>query len=352
MENMSDNSDKRKSPIDFKKIANVIKIHRKYYYCALPITLVLAYLMICCVPRYYECNVVLAPESNDVTSSGSMKSLASSLGMNSLLGLGNNDAISPELYPDLLSSNNFLIKMFPIEVTTKKGDIRINYYDYLNKYQKYAWWELIIGKVQEMVKPTPKSNFKGTDSIDVFGMSKKQQDIAGLIKKNISCTIDQKTYAITITVQDQDPKVCAIIADATRRHLQEFIVEYRTSKAKNDYAYYSKLYDEAKQNYEKARRKYASFADANVDAQLTGVKSMIDDLENDMQLKYNIYSTVSTQKQAALAKIQENTPAFTTLQSATMPTKPAGPKRMIISIAMTMVVFVVLSLYFLRKEIC
>lgn len=61
---------------------------------------------------------------------------------------------------------------------------------------------------------------------------------------------------------------------------------------------------------------------------------------------------MNTQKQAALAKIQENTPAFTTLQSATVPIKPAGPKRVLLSLAMTMVVFVIMSVYFLRKNIC
>ena len=89
-----------------------------------------------------------------------------------------------------------------------------------------------------------------------------------------------------------------------------------------------------------------------MDVTIRSVSSKIDDLENEMQLKYNIYSSMNTQKQAALAKIQEKTPAFTTLQSATVPIKPAGPKRMLISLAMTFVAFVVMSVYFLRKNIC
>lgn len=352
MENVSMEKEKGKSPLDFTKVGKAISSHRKHYYCILPAVLVLTYLLICCIPRYYTCSVVIAPESNDLSSSGTISSAMSSLGLGGLSKLGNNDAISPDLYPDLLSSNNFLVKLFPVVVTTKKGDLSTSYYDYLNKHQKSAWWALIITRVSEWVKPTPKSNFTGNGKVDVLNMDKKQQDIAGLISKNISCTIDQKTYAITITVKDQDARICATIADSTKQHLQDFIIDYRTSKARNDYVYYTKLYDEAKRDYEKARRKYASFSDANIDAELTSVRSLADDLENEMQLKYNVYSTVNTQRQAALAKIQENTPAFTTLQSATIPTKPAGPKRMIISLAMTMVAFVVITLFYLRKEIC
>ena len=51
------------------------------------------------------------------------------------------------------------------------------------------------------------------------------------------------------------------------------------------------------------------------------------DLENDMQLQYNNYNALNAQVIAAKAKVQEVTPAFTPLQSATVPLGPAGPKR-------------------------
>lgn len=341
-----------KKPIDINKISKTIWSHRKTYYYALPIVAIATYLLVCCVPRYYMSSVVLAPESSDNMSLGAFSSSLSSLGLGSLGKLSNNDAISPDLYPDLLSSNDFVVQMFPIKVTNKNGEICTNYYDYLNTKQKEAWWNKIRGFIMELINPTPKTNFKGTEKVNIFSMSKKQQDIAAKIKKNISCEIDQKTYAITISVKDQDPVICATIADSTRQYLQNFIIKYRTNKAQNDYSYYSKLCEEAKKEYEKARRKYAQFSDANMDVTIRSVSSKIDDLENEMQLKYNIYSSMNTQKQAALAKIQEKTPAFTTLQSATVPIKPAGPKRMLISLAMTFVAFVVMSVYFLRKNIC
>ena len=349
--NMQENL-KPKKMIDFKRIVEILLPHRKVYYCALPIVCVVTYLLICCIPRYYTCSVVLAPESNDLTSGGGFSSALSSLGLGSLGKMGNNDAISPELYPDLLASNNFLVKMFPVTVENKDGSIKTDYYDYLSTKQKSAWWDKIIGAIHEWADPTPPSNAKGTDKVDIFSMSKRQQDIAGIIKHNISCTMDQKTYAITITVQDQDPKICALIADSTKKYLQNFITDYRTSKARNDYEYYRKLCTKAREEYETARRKYAQSSDANIDPALTSIRSWIEDLENDMQLKYNIYSTVNTQMQAAQAKIQEKTPAFTTLQSATIPTKPAGPKRMLMSLAMMVVAFIGISLYYLRKEIC
>ena len=50
---------------------------------------------------------------------------------------------------------------------------------------------------------------------------------------------------------------------------------------------------------------------------------------------------LNNQLQAAKAKIQERTPAFTMLQNASVPTKPEGPKRMIFVLVMTFLAFVV-----------
>ena len=75
------------------------------------------------------------------------------------------------------------------------------------------------------------------------------------------------------------------------------------------------------------------------------------DLENDMQLKFNTYSTINTQYQAALAKVQERTPAFTQLQGASVPVKPSGPKRMLFVIGMLFLTAFGTVVYILKEDI-
>ena len=70
-----------------------------------------------------------------------------------------------------------------------------------------------------------------------------------------------------------------------------------------------------------------------------------------MQLKYNTYSTLNTQLQAAKAKIQEKTPAFTLIQGASVPIKASEPKRMFFVLGMTFFAFIVISLYVLKDII-
>lgn len=108
---------------------------------------------------------------------------------------------------------------------------------------------------------------------------------------------------------------------------------------------------EAKSKYERARQLYGSYSDANMNVLLESYKSKLEDLENDMQLKYNMYSSLNTQMQMAQAKLQESTPAFTTIKSASVPVKPAGPKRLSTSIIYMILAFFVTSAIILRHDI-
>ena len=108
---------------------------------------------------------------------------------------------------------------------------------------------------------------------------------------------------------------------------------------------------EAKASYERSRQIYASYSDANQDVILQSVQSKIEDLENDMQLKFNTYSNAKNQYDAARAKLQEKTPVFTVLKGASVPIKPAGPKRMIFVLVMELLTGIILTIWVLRKDI-
>ena len=186
--------------------------------------------------------------------------------------------------------------------------------------------------------------------VDPFRLTKKQANIVKAIDKNIVCDVDKKTMVITINVTDQDAVIAAKMADTVKTRLQKFITDYRTSKARVDLEYNRKIAAETKARYEKARQKYAEFSDANQDVILETVRQRQTELENDMQLQYNAYTQVAAQLLAAEAKVQEETPAFTTLQSATVPVLKAGPKRAQMCLIFLFLAFLGTTAWILYKE--
>ena len=221
-----DNNKNTVKQIDFYKIVKVILNNGRTYLKVLPVVFVLACLYILCIPRYYKCNVSLAPELSNTSSLSSMAGLASSFGIDLAGSLSSEDAISPELYPDLMGSTNFVVSLFPIEIKTKGGKLATTYYEYLKSHQKAPWWSSAINKVKDLFAEKDTVKFDGKGRVDPFALPKTQQDIVGVISKKVSCSVDKKTDVISISVEDQDPLVCATIADSVREKLQDFIGIY------------------------------------------------------------------------------------------------------------------------------
>lgn len=351
-----------------KKSLNLVEIwndtlrHKKLYYKVLAITSVLAVIYSLSLHNYYKCTVLLSPEmSTSTKSSSGLAALAMNFGLNirqtGTGGMGT-EALFPTLYPDLMNSVDFKTSLFPITITLEPkedGDTArtMSYYDYLKNEQKSPWWGKAIGGTKKFIVGLFKSDKHGDAGEQIFNpfrLTKKQAAIVQGLGKRVVCNVDKKTMVITISVTDQDPLVCATIADSVKTRLQKFITDYRTNKVRVDLEYYKKIYEEAKERYKKARQDYSEYMDANHGIILYTERQKQTDLENEMELQYNAYAQVAASLVSAEAKVQQETPAFTTLQSATVPVKKAGPSRGKICIVWLFLAFFATTAYVLHKD--
>lgn len=340
-----------KPVLDFGKLKQDMRKHKKQYYLVLGITFILAIIYLFSIPNFYQSRVKLAPELSRSSSSNSLLSLANSFGMKIGTGTSSAEALFPTLYPELVSSTDFKTSLFPIQVHKKDSARVMTYYDYLLNEQKYPWWsQAISGTLSFLISliSTPKE--VDNTHLDPFQLTKQQKAIADAIGNNVACDVDAKTLVISISVTDQDPLICATIADSVKNRLQQFITDYRTRKARVDLEYNQKLYRETKLRYERARQAYAAFADANQDVILESVRSKRADLENEMQIQYNAYTQVAAQLTSASARVQEETPAFTTIQRATVPVKKAGPHRAKKLLIFLFLAFIGTTIWAINKE--
>ncbi len=339
-----------KDQIDLLSITKVLWKAKKLYVFTCGIAIIIGLIVAFSIPKTYKVQVVLAPElSNGMNLSGGLSDIASMVGIN----IGNNgssfDAIYPELYPEIVNSVPFLTDLFKVKVNTKDGSLKaITLYSYLKDKQKHPWWASIIGGIKRFF-----SKDKGAivnSKVNNFMLNKEQDDIAQMLKGMINCSVDKKTSIITISVTTQDALISASLSDTVCCKIQDYIIAYRTKKARNDLEYVQKLCTEAKAQYVKAQEKYSSFSDSNEDLILQSFKAKQEEMENEMQLRYNIYNQCAQQLQLAKAKVQERTPAFTIIEPATVPLKKDGPKRMTILFLSIFLAIVLTSIYALYKD--
>ena len=354
--NQIENAEAQEPSIDYGKLLKDMLKHKKLYYKVLGLTFVIACIIALSIPNYYKCTVTLSPEMSGSKSTGGLAALASSFGVNLKGALGNStEALFPTLYPDLMNSTEFKSGLFTIPVTIEGDSVKgtvdrtMTYYEYLKDEWRLPWWSAAIrGTVKWLV-----SLFKEEEEsaeIDPFRLTKEQTKIVKTIDKNIVCDVDKKTMVISIEVTDQDPVICATMADSVKTRLQKAITDYRTSKARVDLEYNKKMYAEAKERYEKASDAYVRYADGNQKVFLENVRQKISKLEDEMQLQRTIYRQLASQVQQAEMQVQEATPAFTTLQNATVPVEKAGPKRKRIVLVFLFLAFLATSAWILHKE--
>lgn len=331
--NQLENQEEQQSSIGFSKYLQDLLKHKKLFYKVLGIAFVVACVIALSLPNYYKCTVTLSPELTRSRSSGGLAALASSFGVSLNGGAAGTEALFPTLYPDLMNSTEFMTGLFNISVTIEgdkevgEPDRTMTYYEYLTKEQKRTWWSAAIRGTMKWIVSLFREPMPESDKVDPFRLTKKQTDVIGVINKKIVCDIDEKTMVISIDVTDQDPLICATLADSVKVRLQQAITDYRTRKARVDLEYNKKLYAEAQARYEKVSKAYVRFADSNQKVFLQSIRQKRSDLEDELSLQRSICQQLAGQVQQAEMKVQEETPAFTTIQNATVPVEKAGPGR-------------------------
>lgn len=326
--------------IDVIKLASKIIKNWKQLVICIVIGAIIGIIVALNTPKSYKAEVILAPEltSGGIGLNDNLAEMASNFGID-LGSKSNMDAIYPELYPDIFSSTDFLMNLYNIPVRLKEDSKTRTYYTHLTKEQKVPFWQYPKIWIEKNLSKNENNSKTAKGEKDKFVISKNDYELCNAIRNSILCSIDKKTSVISISVTDQDPLVAAIVADTLQSRLQQYITEYRTKKAKADVQYYTTLTRKAKQDYERARQGYGYYSDTNTDVILQSYKSKEDDLENDMQLKFNTYSSLNNQLQAAKAKVQERTPAFTILQQPIMPYKASSTPR-----SLKVMLFIIISI--------
>ena len=312
-------------------LRKVIGIRKKIYKAA-GIGLIIGVIVAISIPKQYTVEVTLSPEMGNNKGGGLSGLAASFLGSGVSMGDGT-DALNASLSADIVSSTPFLLELSNMKVPVS-GSEEISLSSYLDE-ESSPWWSyvigfpgMVIGGVKSLfIEDEDESIFSDKASQGTIELSKKESQKIESLKKKIVASVDKKTSMTSVTATFQDSKVAAVVADSVVKKLQEYIIDYRTSKSKEDCLYLEKLFKERQQEYYEAQRKYADYMDSHDNIILQSVRTEQERLQNDMSLAYQVYSQVAGQLQVARAKVQEEKPVFAIVEPAVVPLYPSGTSR-------------------------
>ena len=327
----------KETEIDLMDVLRKIIAIRKTIYKAAGIGLVIGVIIAICIPKQYTAEVTLSPEMGSNKGGGLSGLAASFLGSDVAMGDGT-DALNASLSADIVSSTPFLLELSVMEIPASENK-KMTVNTYLDE-ESSPWGSYIIG-LPSMVIGGVKSLFIKEDEETIsdrgnqgtIELSKKESQKIETLKKMIIASVDKKTSMTTVAVTLQNPKVAAVVADSVVGKLQEYIINYRTSKAKEDCIYLERLFKERQQEYYVAQKRYADYMDSHDNIILQSVRAEQERLQNDMSLAYQVYSQVASQLQVARAKVQEEKPVFAVVEPAVVPLNPSGTSKKIYVLA-------------------
>ena len=283
------------------------------------------------IPKTYTASVTLAPEMQQKTSSG-VSSIASMMGVN----LNNSvDAISVEMFPDVVHSTPFIFELFDLPVTFEHKDTVVNttLIDYMLEYQKSPWWTPVLkfpfkalGWCIDLVTPD-EDEVVGDGILSPNNLPKKEREVVKFFAENIIVNVDKKSFKTQMSLEMQNPLVVATVMEAITENLTNYMSEYRTSKARQDADNLSIICGERKADYYKAQQAYADYVDSNKNVSLQSAQVERERLQQEMNLAYQVYSQVATNLEGARIQAEQAKPVFVIIDPVTVPIRKTAPSK-------------------------
>lgn len=257
-------------------------------------------------------------------------------------GLGLDQTVTPELFPEVVRSLDFRIELAEerIQVPSLRRDMKV--VDYLRFLADSTWRGRVYGYTIGMsgrllsaigaIDPAMGSTaLKQGDGPKV--LSAEHVNRLTELNNRIRIAYDKKTSLITITADMPDATAAAQTASLVSSRLRSTVIKYETSKATEQLAFLQRQVSRSKERYWRAEEELARFLDSN--RVLLSATSIVKRtrLEREVTLSFEVLSEVTRQLEQVALKVNQDTPAFAVLEQPIVEPRRNSPKRTVLVLA-------------------
>ncbi len=323
----------------------VIARQRRVIVVSVLVALVLGVVVALLSPKSYVAEAKLAPSSTGASSSA--LSALRSFGLN----LGEEEIVSPSVYPDIVQSPDFLLALARDTFYIAEEGRRMTLVEY---YGRKSWLSYLNplnwlrggdeGPVHdlysgELILPT-EAEYEAIRKLrEVLSASEKAG--GGLLKEGPG--------VVTVRAETDDPYLSAALVARAIRHLQAAINRIKTEKARQDLEFLERKFAQVEAELRQAENELARFLDANRNPQTARLRAEMERLQRQVSFKEQLYRELQLQKTQAEIQVQKEAPVLSVVQPPMPPDEPAGTSRTLIALLFLFLgVFVGLGLAFVN----
>jgi len=304
----------------------------------------------------YTSEVVLMPQSG--SSSGGASGLLRQFGGLAGISLGGSSSgsIGVNLYPDIAQSTPFFLNIASQSVFVSNMDttVAIKHYvtelidppitDHIKRYTIGLPKLLISLPIQIIESFKEKPQLADPPKLTIPEDTLTQQEVAtkdvqgvikldgselgaiGKLRQRIETSIEENGM-LRVSATMPDPYAAAQITELSVKFLTEYLIDYKTDKAKSNLLFLENQYEQAQNKYFRVQQKLAQFRDRNSNIVSARAQTQRERLEDENQLTFQVYQGLAQQLEQARITVQEETPVFKVLEPIQVPINTSAPNR-------------------------
>ena len=326
-----------KKEINLRELVSYFIERRTIIYWSILIMVLLGSIRFFTTPKVYESVSTKLTEVESENQSGlsQLSSLANLSGINLPIG-GQNSSISPEMYPEIISSKPFLLELIDEKFyfKTKKDSLFLK--DYLVEEYSSRPFNVIFGTISSVPSwfislfssdDEPESTVVNS-AVTENGKSNyliysNEEDLASELLKG-SIKIDDEGNLITLSVKMPEAMIAAELNNIIYDKIVKYVTDYKTRKLKVNLTFIEERTRESETNFIKSQMKLASFRDKNQGIISQQVKSTEEQLEAEFNIAYNVYNSMMQELETSKIQLKKETPIFSEFAAATVPNNPSN----------------------------
>jgi uncharacterized protein involved in exopolysaccharide biosynthesis len=274
--------------------------------------------------RKYTAQTILLPEYS-MGNSNSFFSIAAGAEK------GGAEKLTPDLYPDILHGTPFGIQLLSTPVTDEKA----NNFPSLEAFlHRNADKQSLFRQFLSLFSKSSESNkeVRSTSKLpNILLLTRQENSLIRSATNLVSASVDKKNGIITIECEMTDPVVAAILVEASKNYLINYVEEYRTSKTSEQVKFFEKMVNSAKKRQQDAEYALQSYRDRNRNTFLNVARIEEQRLQGEYTLSQALYNDLSAKLEQSKIRVKEEKPVFKVLEPSKVPLDKSSPKRPIIA---------------------
>ncbi|TVR77527.1 MAG: hypothetical protein EA412_10945 [Chitinophagaceae bacterium] len=291
-------------------------------------------------PVEYESEAILMPEVQQ-QQEGRAGQLLQQFG--GAFGLGGGGiqmspgTIPPMIYPRIVNSLSFQVELLEqeirfadYEVTTTIPDFYDNHYSYsLTQWVQRLTFGLPFTILEWMSGEEEAETVLEEDPFadEFIQISKKELELIKTMRDRISVNLDEETGLLTSRVTLHDARASAELNRHVIELLKQYVTDYRLEKARKDLEFVEQQHESSRVRFEREQIRLAEFRDQNVTLTTARAQTELERLQDQKDVAFNVFNTLSQQLEQARLQVQEQTPVFSMVQAVNVPSDKSSPRR-------------------------